>query len=108
MRKKPNVIFVITDDQGYGDLGCTGNPWIKTPQIDEFSQSAFSLENFHVAPLCTPTRGAIMSGRFPLRNGAWATTWGRSFLGRDEVTMADHFKRGGYRTGIFGEMAPGS
>jgi arylsulfatase A-like enzyme len=103
MRKKPNVIFVITDDQGYGDLGCTGNPWIKTPQIDEFSQSAFSLENFHVAPLCTPTRGAIMSGRFPLRNGAWATTWGRSFLGRDEVTMADHFKRGGYRTGIFGK-----
>lgn len=101
--RKPNVIFVITDDQGYGDLGCTGNQWIQTPNIDAFHGVAFRLTDFHVSPLCTPTRGALMTGHRPLRNGAWATCWGRSILRKSEVTMADVFAANGYRTGMFGK-----
>jgi len=97
------VVLVVTDDQGYGDLGCTGNPWIQTPRIDAFSKVSFRLEQFHVSPLCTPTRGALMTGRRPVRNGAWATCWGRSILRRTEVTMADVFAADGYRTGMFGK-----
>ncbi len=93
----------MTDDQGYGDMGCTGNPWIQTPNLDEFFVNATRCEDFHVSPLCTPTRGAIMSGRNPLRNGAWATCWGRSILRRDETTLADTFQQNGYRTGMFGK-----
>ena len=100
---KPNVLIVITDDQGYGDLGCTGNPWINTPNIDAFHDDSVRLTDFHVSPLCTPTRGAIMSGRRPVRNGAWATCWGRSILKKDEVTMAEVFAASGYRTGMFGK-----
>ena len=101
--RPPNLILVMTDDQGYGDLGCTGNPWIQTPNLDDFFVECARLEDFHVSPLCTPTRGAIMTGRNPLRNGAWATCWGRSILRKDEVTMADVFAQNGYRTGMFGK-----
>jgi arylsulfatase A-like enzyme len=100
---KPNVVLVITDDQGYADLGCTGNPWLLTPAIDRFQEESVRLTDFHVSPLCTPTRGALMTGRRPVRNGAWATTWGRSLLSSDEVTMADVFAANGYRTGLFGK-----
>jgi arylsulfatase A-like enzyme len=100
---RPNVVLVITDDQGYGDLGCTGNPWIKTPNIDAFHAQALRLPDFHVSPLCTPTRGALMSGHRPIRNGAWATCWGRSILRKTEVTMADVFADSGYATGMFGK-----
>ena len=99
----PNVILVITDDQGYADLGCTGNPWLRTPHIDRFHDESIRLADFHVSALCTPTRGALMTGHRPLRNGAWATCWGRSLLGRDEVTMADIFRANAYRTGLFGK-----
>ena len=99
----PNVILVITDDQGYGDLGCTGNARIRTPEIDAFHAVSTHLGDFHVSPLCTPTRGALMTGRRPVRNGAWATCWGRSILRRSEVTMADVFAASGYRTGMFGK-----
>lgn len=104
VKSKPvNVIVVMTDDQGYGDLGCTGNPWLQTPYIDSFSAEAARCNNFHVSPLCTPSRGAIMTGRYPVRNGAWATAWGRSILRRDELTMANVFAHNGYNTGLFGK-----
>lgn len=93
----------MTDDQGYGDLGCTGNPWIHTPNIDAFHDNAVRFTDFHVSPLCTPTRGALMSGRRPVRNGAWATCWGRSILRKDEVTMANVFADNNYKTGMFGK-----
>jgi len=101
--KKPNVLLVITDDQGYPDLGCTGNPWLETPNIDSFYEKSVRFNDFHVQPLCTPTRGAIMTGRRPIRNGAWATCWGRSILRKTEITMADVFADNGYHTGIFGK-----
>ena len=101
--RKPNVVLVITDDQGYGDLGCTGNPWIQTPNIDAFHNRSVRFADFHVSPLCTPTRGALMTGHRPVRNGAWATCWGRSILRKTEVTMANVFADSGYRTGMFGK-----
>ncbi len=101
--KQPNVILVITDDQGYGDLGCTGNPWIQTPNLDHFYEDSVRLRDFHVSPLCAPTRGALMTGRRPLRNGVWATCWGRSILRKEEVTAADVFATNGYSTGLFGK-----
>ena len=101
--KRPNVVFVLTDDQGYGDLGCTGNPDIQTPQIDEFYKEAVRLTDYHVAPLCAPTRGAIFTGRRPLRNGVWATCWGRSILHEGETTLAEVFRDNGYATGLFGK-----
>ncbi len=103
MVKRPNVILVMTDDQGYADLGCTGNPWIQTSNIDAFSREAVRCEDFHVSPLCTPTRGAIMTGHRPVRNGAWATTWGRALVRRDEVMMPRIFAESGYATGMFGK-----
>ena len=101
--KRPNVILVMTDDQGYGDLGCTGNPWIKTPNIDTFHDKAVRLTDFHVSPLCTPTRGGIMSGLNPLRAGLSATCWGRSILNKDVPLMPEVFATGGYKTGMFGK-----
>lgn len=101
--RKPNVVLVITDDQGYGDLGCTGNPWIRTPNLDRFHGDSLRLADFHAHPLCTPTRGALMTGRRPIRNGAWATCWGRSILRATETTLADVFAANGYRTALFGK-----
>ena len=101
--KHPNVILVITDDQGYGDLGCTGNSRIHTPNIDQFYQDSVRFTDFHVAPMCAPTRGGIMTGRRPLRNGVWATCWGRSLLKQEEYTLAECFQDNGYITGLFGK-----
>jgi arylsulfatase A-like enzyme len=101
--RRPNVIFILTDDQGYPDLGCHGNPWLHTPHLDTLARESVRFDNFHVQPLCTPTRGALMTGRNPVRNGAWGTAWGNSFLHSDERTLADYFQAAGYRTGLFGK-----
>jgi arylsulfatase A-like enzyme len=101
--KKPNVIIVITDDQGYGDLGFTGNTAIKTPTIDKLRSQGILLNNFHVDPTCAPTRSALMTGRYSDRVGVWHTVQGRSMLRRREITMADIFSASGYSTGLFGK-----
>jgi len=101
--RKPNVILVMTDDQGYGDLACLGNKFIKTPTLDRLYKQSVHLRNFHVGPTCAPTRSALMTGRYCNRTGVWHTIGGRSLLRKDEVTLADVFKEGGYRTGIFGK-----
>ena len=101
--EKPNVIIVLTDDQGIGDLSCHGNPYLKTPHLDAFYQDAVRLTNFHVSPLCTPTRAALMTGQYPITNGAWATFKGRDALPEGMMTMADIFKTNGYKTGLFGK-----
>ena len=100
---QPNVILVLTDDQGIGDLSCHGNPWIKTPNLDAFYEEALRLTDFHVSPVCTPTRSALMTGRYPINNGAWATYKGRDALSEGALTMAEVFRHNGYRTGIFGK-----
>ena len=100
---KPNVIIVITDDQGYGDLGHTGNPIIKTPALDQFSSQAVNLTNYHVGTTCSPTRAGFLTGRNCNRNGVWHTIMGASILNDGEVTMADVFNGNGYTTGMFGK-----
>ncbi|MBT5902538.1 MAG: arylsulfatase [Opitutaceae bacterium] len=100
---QPNVILILTDDQGIGDLGAHGNPWIQTPHLDTFYEDVVRLTDFHVSPVCTPTRGAIMTGRYPINNGAWATYKGRDALFGDSLTMAEVFQQNGYRTGLFGK-----
>ena len=100
---RPNVVIVITDDQGYGDLACHGNPVIKTPNMDALHARAVRFTNFHVSPTCAPTRSALMTGRYTNAVGAWHTIGGRSLLAHGEVTMADCFRSAGYRTGMFGK-----
>ncbi|GAA5222307.1 arylsulfatase [Membranihabitans marinus] len=100
---KPNIIVVITDDQGYGDLGHTGNPIIKTDALDKFSSEAVNLTNYHVGTTCAPTRAGLLTGRNCNRNGVWHTIMGASILNREEVTMADLLQENGYHTGMFGK-----
>ena len=99
----PNVILVITDDQGYGELGCHGNRIIKTPNIDRLYDESIRLTNFHVGPTCAPARAGLLTGRYCNCTGVWHTILGRSLLRENEVTMADIFKANGYKTGIFGK-----
>ena len=99
----PNVILILTDDQGIGDLSVHGNPWLKTPHLDAFYEEAVRMTNFHVSPLCTPTRGALMTGQYPIHNGAWATFKGRDALSEGAFTLADLFQQNGYTTGLFGK-----
>ncbi|HVE42018.1 MAG TPA: arylsulfatase [Planctomycetota bacterium] len=101
--RPPNVILVLTDDQGYGDLSCHGNPVLKTPALDRLHAESIRLTDFHVAPMCTPTRGQILTGRDALANGAMNVSSGRTLLRRGIPTMADLFAAGGYRTGQFGK-----
>jgi arylsulfatase len=100
---KPNVIVILTDDQGYGDLACHGNPEVKTPNVDRLYRESLRLTDFHVAPMCTPTRGQLMSGRDALANGAMNVSSGRTMLRRGLPTMANVFAASGYKTGQFGK-----
>lgn len=104
---KPNVILVITDDQGYGDIGAHGNSVIKTPNIDDFYNESYHLTDFHVGPTCAPTRSALMTGRYANSTGVWHTVGGWSLLREQEKTMADMFAEGGYKTGAFGKWHMG-
>jgi len=101
--KQPNIVFVITDDQGYGDLGCTGNPVIQTPNLDKLAGESVWLTDYHVAPTCSPTRAALMSGHWTNRTGAWHTIMGRSMLRENEGTLGQFFADAGYHTGMFGK-----
>ena len=101
--ERPNVILVLTDDQGYGDMSCHGHPALRTPNLDRLHDESVRLTDFHVTPMCAPTRGCLMSGVHCLRNGAMATSLGRHLLKPELPTMADLFAAGGYATGIFGK-----
>lgn len=101
--EKPNVVLVITDDQGYGDLGVTGNPVIKTPNMDALAAESVSLEDYHVAPTCSPTRCSLLTGHWTNRAGAWHTFNGRSMLRENEITLGQLLKDNGYETGMFGK-----
>lgn len=101
--EKPNVVIVITDDQGYGDLSCHGNPIVQTPQMDRLFSESVRLADYHVAPTCSPTRCAFLTGHWTNRTGVWHTIMGRSMLRENEVTMGDVFQDAGYATGMFGK-----
>lgn len=103
VKRRPNVVFVLTDDQGYGPMHCHGDVNIKTPEMDRLHGESVRFTNFHVQPNCAPTRALLLTGRPPLKNGVWATIRGRSLLRRGESTVADSFKAGGYKTALFGK-----
>ena len=100
---RPNVIVILTDDQGYGDLSYTGNPVLRTPALDRLQAESVRFTDFHVCPVCTPTRGELMTGCDSLRNGATFVSMGRALLRTDLPTAADIFAANGYRTGLFGK-----
>ncbi|MBK1855849.1 arylsulfatase [Verrucomicrobiaceae bacterium 5K15] len=101
--KRPNVILIMTDDQGYGDIGAHGNPQLKTPALDQLHAESLRLTNFHSSPFCTPTRAALMTGRFPARTGAYRTSSGRTMMHTDERTIGHVFAENGYATGMVGK-----
>lgn len=100
---RPNVVVILTDDQGYGDLGHHGNSVIRTPHIDRLAREGVAFERFHVCPVCSPTRASLLTGRYHLRTGAIDTYLGRSLIDPDEVTLAEMLSAAGYRTGLFGK-----
>jgi len=101
--KRPNIILVLTDDQGMGDLSCLGNPMLKTPHIDDFYKRSTRLTDFHVSPSCAPTRAALMSGRHEFRAGVTHTILMRERMTLDVVTLPQMLQSSGYTTGIFGK-----
>jgi len=100
---KPNVILILTDDQGYGDLSCHGNPILKTPALDKLHDESVRFTDFHVSSICTPTRGQILTGRDACRNGAFAWAYSRETIHTDVPVMPEIFKTNGYATGHFGK-----
>ena len=101
--QRPNVVLVITDDQGYGDLSCHGNPVLKTPHLDKLHADSVRLTDYHVAPTCSPTRAALITGHWTNRTGVWHTIMGRSMLRHNEVTIGQILADGGYHTAMFGK-----
>lgn len=99
----PNVILIITDDQGYGDFGFTGNPHVKTPVLDNFAKQSIRFNNFYVCPVSAPTRAGLMTGRYSLRTGVRDTYNGGAIMASSEVTIAEVLKSSGYATGHFGK-----
>src|SRR5579862_1213744 len=101
--RRPNVVFVLSDDQGYGDLSLHGNPILKTSNLDRIAQEGAQFSDYHVNPVCSPTRSSLLTGRYYYRTGVVDTFLGRSMMYPDEVTIAEILKGAGYRTGIFGK-----
>ncbi len=100
---RPNIILVMTDDQGYAPVGRHGHPWLQTPNLDELYDSSTRFTRFLVSPTCAPTRSAIMTGRHPLKNGVTHTILERERMTLDAVTLPQVLQRAGYSTGIFGK-----
>ena len=100
---QPNIILIMTDDQGYWDTGVTGNPHIDTPHMDRLATTGMQFQRYYVAPVCSLTRAGVMTGRYSLRTGLYNTRFGGDTLGIKEITVAQLMKKGGYQTGLFGK-----
>ncbi len=101
--EKPNILFVLTDDQGWWDVGMRGNKDLDTPVLDALSEESVDFSRFYAAPVCAPTRAGLMTGRYCFRTGLYNTRFGGDTLGLSEVTIAEQLKKAGYRTGCFGK-----
>jgi len=106
-QNRPNVILIMTDDQGYGDITSHGNLTLKTPNIDKIAQEGARLDNFHVSPVCAPTRASLLTGRYHIRTGVVHVKGNLDVLRSDELTIAELFKQHGYKTGYFGKWHNG-
>ena len=104
---RPDILLVITDDQGWGDWEGAGNPDIRTPNMMRLAAQGASLTDFHVSPVCAPTRASLLSGRHSLETGVWGVTRGGERMRPDVVTLAEGLRAAGYRTGMFGKWHNG-
>jgi len=102
-QSRPNIILILTDDQGYGDLSCHGNPILRTPNLDRLHSESVRFTNFHVSPTCSPTRAALLTGRHEFKNGVTHTIYERERLTLSAITLAEVLRQNGYATGIFGK-----
>ncbi len=100
---RPNVLLILTDDQGYGDLAIRGNTNVDTPRMDKLASESVGFDQFYAQPVCSPTRATLMTGRQFLRTGVWGVHGGRDYLHHDEVTIAQVLTDDGYRTAMFGK-----
>ena len=100
---RPNIIFILTDDQGYGDLGQHGHPLLKTPNLDRLYNESIRFDRFYVSPSCSPTRAALMTGMHEFRNGVTHTLFPRHTLYAKAVTLPNLLKTAGYRNGFIGK-----
>jgi arylsulfatase A-like enzyme len=100
---RPNIVFILTDDQGYGDVSCHGNPVLQTPNIDQLHREGVRFTDFHVSPTCAPTRSALLTGRHEFKNGVTHTILERERLTLKATTLAQVLRAAGYTTGIFGK-----
>ncbi len=105
---RPNVVLVLIDNQGYHELSRNGHQIVKTPQMDNLSQVAVNFTNFHAPPFCSPSRAALLTGRYALRAGIYNTIGGVSILHKNETTVASMLKQAGYQTGVFGKWHLGA
>lgn len=101
--QQPNVILLLTDDQGYGDVGFHGNAQIRTPHMDELARQGMELTRFYCSPVCAPTRASLMTGRYYYRSGVVHTSRGGAKMSGEETTLAELLQGAGYATGIFGK-----
>lgn len=101
--ERPNILLIVTDDQGYWDTGATGNPDIDTPNMDSLARDGVQFTRFYAAPVCAPTRAGIQTGRYYLRTGLYNTRFGGDTMGKDEITVGQLLKKAGYATGLFGK-----
>jgi arylsulfatase A-like enzyme len=100
---QPNVVLIMTDDQGYGDLSCHGNRWLKTPNLDKLASQGIRLDDYHVSPYCVPTRAALLTGRYADRTGIHNVLEPHWFVRTNEVMLSNMFQDAGYATGMFGK-----
>ena len=105
--EQPNVILVMTDDQGYGDVCSHGNPLIDTPNLDQMAKDGARFENFFVSPLCAPTRASLLTGRYHIRTGTVNVSNNLEIMRSEETTIAELFKANGYSTALFGKWHNG-
>ncbi|NUQ62688.1 MAG: arylsulfatase [Pirellulales bacterium] len=105
--KRPNVLLIVTDDQGYGDFSLHGNPYLQTPRVDKLARAGVQFERFYVNSFCAPTRAALLTGRYPLRCGVWGVTHSKETMRSEEVTLAEAFRAAGYRTACIGKWHNG-
>lgn len=101
--RRPNVLLIVADDQGYGDVSSHGNQFLKTPNLDKLARDGVELTRFHACPVCAPTRSSLMTGRYHLRSNVHGVTAGREMMSLNETTIADKMRAGGYRTALFGK-----
>ena len=102
-QSRPNVLIILTDDQGWGDLGAHGNPHLRAPNLDRLHREGPQMERFYSCPVCAPTRASLMTGRYNYRTRAIDTYLGRAMMEPEEVTLAEILHEAGYRTGLFGK-----